>query len=923
MTTFPLAPTGLRVALDFDGSGAFATDVTAYLREGSGVSITRGLGSEGSQSSASTMRLTFDNSDFRFSPGNPHGPYFGKLVKNVPILADLPAISTRLEVPAGVTVGLSTPDSVPLSITGIIDIRIDAELTAPQGTGQLTYLISKWTTAGNQRSWALLIDDVGKFRIYGSADGATGLYLPSTECVPRGPKRQTFRVVYNPNAGVLIGKTASFYVGPSLTGPWTQVGGLVAGGGTTSIYDSTSPVRIGDLTGLADMNVYGARIYSGDGEAGGTLVSNLDLTGIAPGATTVTDAQGNVWTPGTGATLQTRDVRFVGVVPDWKMSHGDIAEDCEVEILARDETFRRGRTQGRLASTYRRACTSTASPMTGLVAYWPMEDAAAATYVASGLPGSTPMTITGSPTFAADSTFACSDPLLKLTTGSVLFGEVPPYAGTGNIQVWLLVKPPATGATGAGLLTLTCSGTAPIWRLEIDAAGNLSLDAWDQNGTTLSASGWTSLGAINGKNVRIGLLLEQVGSDVRWTVTTLIAGATSGLYMQGTLVGYTVSQALTVKVAPNLDQNDMVAGHLTVQSVVTSVFYLDWQLAAYVGETAMARALRLCQEEGVAFQPFGLGDTAMGAQRPGKLLDLLQECATADAGILFTPRGRAGIAYRSTDSMSARDAALTVSYTSGGIFELTPNEDDSKARNDVELQRTDGSSYRMVQLTGPMSIQDPPNGIGVYEGGGSQTVNLATDTQLRNRVGWELHAGTVAEPRCPEVGFDLGATTYRDGTAAQVAQQRAIRELDIGDRFTVTDLPAWGSPDGLDQIMIGYREDIATWSHRISAVSLPASMYRVFVYGSTRYSGEGTVLNGAITTTAQTSIPVTSPAGVSWTHVDGNFDVATGGEVMTVTAVSGSGTSWTFTVIRGVNGVLKVHPTGQAIDVAKPGYWSM
>jgi hypothetical protein len=53
------------------------------------------------------------------------------------------------------------------------------------------------------------------------------------------------------------------------------------------------------------------------------------------------------------------------------------------------------------------------------------------------------------------------------------------------------------------------------------------------------------------------------------------------------------------------------------------------------------------------------------------------------------------------------------------------------------------------------------------------------------------------------------------------------------------------------------------------------------------------------------------------------FDVRTGGEVMRVTACTGTTTSQTFTVTRSINGVTKSHPSGQAISLASPVYVAM
>jgi len=53
------------------------------------------------------------------------------------------------------------------------------------------------------------------------------------------------------------------------------------------------------------------------------------------------------------------------------------------------------------------------------------------------------------------------------------------------------------------------------------------------------------------------------------------------------------------------------------------------------------------------------------------------------------------------------------------------------------------------------------------------------------------------------------------------------------------------------------------------------------------------------------------------------FDVMVGGERMTVTAIDGTGTTQTFTVTRGVNGVERDHPAGEPVTLAEPTYLAL
>jgi hypothetical protein len=59
---------------------------------------------------------------------------------------------------------------------------------------------------------------------------------------------------------------------------------------------------------------------------------------------------------------------------------------------------------------------------------------------------------------------------------------------------------------------------------------------------------------------------------------------------------------------------------------------------------------------------------------------------------------------------------------------------------------------------------------------------------------------------------------------------------------------------------------------------------------------------------------------VTWTSADGQYGILVGGELMTVTNVTG-GTA--FTVVRAVNGVSKSHLAGSAVTLADPVYYGL
>ena len=196
---------------------------------------------------------------------------------------------------------------------------------------------------------------------------------------------------------------------------------------------------------------------------------------------------------------------------------------------------------------------------------------------------------------------------------------------------------------------------------------------------------------------------------------------------------------------------------------------------------------------------------------------------------------------------------------------------------------------------------------------------MAVDDQAIQQASWRVALGTVDEARWPSIGADLVDSPF----LGDADLTRDILGIGIGDRITVTNLPAWLPPDDVDQIVIGWTETITPYHHEIVWTCLPASPYRVLVWDNEfRWDSDATTLAADVTSSA-TSFTVTIDDGGLWDDGDGTFGVAVGGEVMTVTAVSGSSSPQTFTVTRSVNGVVKSHTSGDQVRLAASSHWSL
>jgi hypothetical protein len=336
--------------------------------------------------------------------------------------------------------------------------------------------------------------------------------------------------------------------------------------------------------------------------------------------------------------------------------------------------------------------------------------------------------------------------------------------------------------------------------------------------------------------------------------------------------------------------------------------------SGFDGETATDRVTRLCSEEGipVAF-PYGLAGTgAMGPQRAGAALGLLQEAADADTGILYEDRDTLALAYRPRTSLYNQTPALTLDYTTDVAPGLQPVEDDTQTRNDITVTRPSGTFARATLDTGALSTQSPPDGVGRYTT--AVTCNVETDGQLPDLAGWLLHLGTTDEARYPQVTVNLAANPTLIG---------AVAAVDIGDLIKITNPPSWLPPGDIQLMVQGYTETLGTYEWTVTFNCIPYSPWQVAVLEDEvlgRCDTDGSELAAGIDADDTTlSIAVTD--GPLWTTDAGEYPMDLrlgGGEVVTVTACSGTSSPQTMTVTRATNGISRAWDAGTDVRLATP-----
>jgi hypothetical protein len=281
--------------------------------------------------------------------------------------------------------------------------------------------------------------------------------------------------------------------------------------------------------------------------------------------------------------------------------------------------------------------------------------------------------------------------------------------------------------------------------------------------------------------------------------------------------------------------------------------------------------------------------------------------------------------YR-TNASRYNQIPIQLDYGAGHISApFDPEPDDRGIANDREVKRRNGSSARRELASGPLSVQDPPDGIGRYDD--SITVDVYSDDQLDNIASWRLHVGTFDAERYPRVRVDLSANF---GQNALLIPQ--IAAADSGTLITIDNLPAWLPPGPAALLVEGYREVIGFYDWDFIFNCSPAGPYnQIGVYGPdavvSRYDSDASTLAAGYSSSATSFSVATAGGHALW--VTGSsaptfpFDIAVEGIRIRVTAISGASSPQTFTVQRSMDGYDKALSSGAQVRLWTPARYAL
>lgn len=839
-------PLGTRVELDLDGW----VDVTGRVYARDPISITRGRSADASSTDPASCRFTLANRDDMFSMRNPLGPYYGLLRRNIPVRVSLPAavkgMHVRVNDPTLDRLSkASAPDWTPFALTGgSLDVRV--EIDADQW--ERGHLIGKYRAADGYREWGFLVEG-GRLTVFWCPTGiafADVIFATSGVMFPdRGPAHRAVRatVTFNDGTGKYV---VTFYQAPTLAGPWVAAG-TVTGAAPTSCAHSAAPMDVGHIHGFAGQALPG-RVIAAEVRTGATVIASPNFAAQPVGTTSFVDAQAVTWTVQPDAEITDRDVRFYGEVSQWPQTRDVAGVDKTIEVTAYSVRRRLSLNAPALDSVMVREF---ASPRrANIVAYWPMEDAAGATRLASAIPGAPTMRVLGTPELASYDSWASSKPLMRVRTGAFI-GTVPKYDTTpGVVQLRMFVVVGTNPANTSNLFTLRTSTV--LWDVDLSNTGGMRVRALSLDADTVySDSGFFAF-AMGGRGfVSLNFLVQPNGTvDIAWSLQAIdfqsdqvwnqVVPAVS---ISGVVSGQSVGRATQVSVGRDYTLGDVVVGHLAVGNTLDAFAASAGALNTWNGESAEERLTRLSREDGVpvrvndggGFEGYVNGHR-LGDQSADTWLDLLEQAEASDLGRLAEPRDGMGFVYRTRWALTNQPAKIALDYDAGEIAgDLHPVDDDNTLRNDVTVKRTDGGSARVQDTESPLSVLAPPFGVGSYADG--VEITAQGDEWLPSQAAFRLRLGTVDAARYPTLSVDLHSPRVSD------AQASRVRTLDVGDRIDILNADAW--TNRVSQIVTGYTEDLQVLTHRFVFNLTPGDPWTAGVMdsGTDRYDTAGSELD--------------------------------------------------------------------------------
>jgi hypothetical protein len=888
------------------------------------VRITRGRGDEQSRVTYGRCSLSLKSKDAKYSLRNPKSATYGLIGRNTPIRVGIGAMSddfdrsltdnwgtsssghawtivqgtaANFDVAGGVgTIATTAGDQVAVlpNSYGEVDVLVKISFSSLTGNPDAGIVVC-WQDADNHYRYVIDNSGGGQLRIERWADGGD---------VP-------FKVLANSAFSLSAG--TDYWLRASFSGAvrakvWEE-GDDEPDWMAEAWLNDPSALNVPLLPRCGRVGLFAV-----GGSAGAASFSNLEVVS---------------W-------------RFHGEVSEWPPKPDQGVEDVvTIPIVAAGPLRRLARSRTAAASPMFRDATKP-STLQYAAAYWPMEDGEYSSQFASGLPGGPPMTITGPWNLASSDAFPGSRPLPVLGEGANWYGPIPSKAAlTGNIFYRILLTFPESGLTnGVTLINIyVTGGNIARFGLVYGTGGNLTLQAIGYDGSLIGES--VGVFALDGKAFHLAVELTQDGSSADVLIGVFYLNDNPTDYyddlvdietLSDTLPGVTIGRPYLQSGGGSGTMAGCAVGHLGVGSNQDFMLGPIDAMLGNLGEPAGYRMRRIADDYNIPLQIIGNPDETapMGPQIDSTPLGVLQSCADADGGVLYESRNEFGLSYITKRALLNHDAP-ELDYQAGQVANFEPVDDDQAIVNEVTVARTfgtegRGSFARAVLEEGPLSIREPPDGVGTGYGQDIQ-VNVAYDVQLPNIAWWKMHLGTWDDLRFRSIQVSLADTVWQANP--DLAAQ--LLALDTGSCLTIVNPPPWLPSEPVRQMVQGYEETLGAgapdeidldWT---TTPSGPWQQVGVYDQPRARYESLRTYRHSSSGPITSTAAGITfRSVGMPWVTDSSKFpfDIVVGGEVMTVTAIddaveeANNEFRQLWTVIRSVNGVVKSHPVGVEVHLA-------
>jgi hypothetical protein len=909
----PSLPPPIKGELFYDGVWN-----SASVRTTEDIQITRGLTSE-SDTTAEPMECTLDlesGRDMLYAPRNPMSPLYGKIGRNTPFRLSLEAGGPYLRGSTSGLYGFSTPDNNAFDFTGDIDLRVDCrpeDWTTPEALtiryepGSVTHAFAKGQDGFLYLWWS----------------GAGTDYAKSTgKTLFANGERIVLRVTQTVENSDGVWEVRFWWAKSMDADEWTMIGDPVIGdaigtrpvaAGALNLGDNVLSLLPDSSSGFTRFNgeIYGMQMWDGLNDQ---LVVDLDIARdggeAAVGGTSLTDATGFTWTrSGSGSSLSNQYYRAVGEVPAWPPTR-DLTGNAVVTSIAPTGITRRMDAGNKPIDSALLRWLTQQQP----TECWPMTDGSGLQEGYS-LVGGTPIALDTAGDGVVLGEFGKAalvdwiEPTFQTVKNedNVLTGLLPRDT-SGDWSIDMIFNMSGNFQPFGGFRILdegAGSSASPQVQLDfrfVSLSGGTGL--WIASTWTYREDDSSSLGQIWSPNFDCPQIFDGEAHHIRLTAQDLGGSVAIDLYLDGVYqttgtVPFAMKPLRTVEYSmiytTGPDGTDTVAqgcGFLTFwagSSIPSAAdFYNAYQ--GFPGELTSERITRLCEESGYTVSISGNpeDEATLSLQERQKLLELLQDSSDANFGYLLERRDALEIYHRGQSTLWAQGPVFELDFTDGVIGSpFKPVDDDKLTKNDVTVKgsRT-GSPTRYVLEEGPLSVQDPPNGVGRYDD--EYEYILDTNDGINSAAYMRLHLGTYNGVRYTRITLDLANKRV-------YAMLHKILRADIGDKIRLLNIPLDHGPGPVDVIIQGYSETIGPEEWSITFNCIPGEPWtagQVFMDGesntTSRLDTAGCVTGGTATTTSG-EIDMFTTAEFEWTSdlFDSPYDVRVGGEVVTVLGPAG------------------------------------